>query len=73
MAPGATLLYEGAKDNQNVNILERVTDVVDNHLASIISNSYGSRGENVGRRRSAEEAVYTAGHHRGDRRVLLLG
>ena len=58
MAPGATLLYEGAKDNQNVNLLERVTDVVDNHLASIITNSYGSRGENVGDV-SAEEAVYT--------------
>jgi subtilase family serine protease len=57
MAPGAHLLYEGAKDNQNVNILERVIDVVDNDLASIISNSYGSRGENVADI-DTEEAVY---------------
>jgi subtilase family serine protease len=57
MAPGAALLYEGAKDNQNVNILNRVIDVVDNHLASIVSNSYGNSGENVADR-DAEEAVY---------------
>jgi subtilase family serine protease len=57
MAPGATLLYEGAKDNQNVNLLERMIDIVDNHRASIVTNSYGSAGENEGDI-DTEEAVY---------------
>jgi subtilase family serine protease len=57
MAPGATLLFEGAKDAQNLSLLDRMIDIVDNHRASIITNSYGIAGENDADR-DAEEAVY---------------
>jgi subtilase family serine protease len=57
MAPGATILFEGAKDPQSLSLLDRMIDIVDNHRASIITNSYGLAGENDADR-NAEEAVY---------------
>ena len=59
MAPGAKLVYAGAKDNSDLNILERVVYVIDNHLASIVNNSYGNAGEALPAAEiRAEEAAY---------------
>ena len=59
MAPDASLLYEGAKSDQDPDILERVNDVVVNHKAEVITNSYGSYGENLPRSDiRAEHQVY---------------
>jgi subtilase family serine protease len=57
MAPGATLLYEGGSNSSTISLLDPVVDIVDNHRASIITNSYGQVGEAGAH--SAEEAVYT--------------
>jgi subtilase family serine protease len=57
MAPGAKLLYEGAFNSSGAALLASIVDIVDNHRASIITNSYGQRGESGNH--SAEEAVYT--------------
>ena len=57
MAPGATLLFEGAKDQHSLSLLDRMIDIVDGHRASIITNSYGLAGENDADQ-VAEEAVY---------------
>ena len=44
-APGAKLIYEGAKDDFDLSFLSRYADILDNHRASIITNSYGDVGE----------------------------
>jgi subtilase family serine protease len=44
-APGAKLIYEGAKDDFDISILDRIADILDHHRASIINNSYGDSGE----------------------------
>jgi subtilase family serine protease len=59
MAPGANLVYEGAYSSQDLDILNRVVDVIDNHRASIVTNSYGNIGEDVSPAEvAAEEAAY---------------
>jgi len=57
MAPGADLVFEGAKDAQTLSLLNRMEDVVDHHVATIVSNSYGGVGEGDPDR-AAEEAVF---------------
>ena len=47
LAPGATLVYLGARDNSGRGLLERFEFAVDGELAQIISNSYGTRGEKI--------------------------
>ena len=47
MAPGANLLYVGASDCQDTNLATAVADIVDNHRADVITNSYGSAGTEV--------------------------
>jgi subtilase family serine protease len=46
MAPGANIHYIGARDC-DTGIDEALNYVVQNHVADIVSNSYGSRGEDV--------------------------
>ena len=59
MAPGAKLVFLGAKGNSDVDILERANFVIDHHLASIVSNSYGNVGEDLpAADLKAEEAAY---------------
>ena len=45
MAPAANILYVGAVSCDNNDINAAVNTIVDNELAQIISNSYGSQGE----------------------------
>jgi subtilase family serine protease len=45
MAPAANILYAGAASCQNTDINAAVNSVVDNDLAQVITNSYGSTGE----------------------------
>jgi len=47
MAPGASILYWGAASNSNADIRDAMIDIVDNHRAQIISNSYGNLGEQL--------------------------
>ncbi|MEO8423852.1 MAG: S53 family peptidase [Actinomycetota bacterium] len=47
LAPGASLVYLGARDNSGRGILERYEFAVDGELAQIISNSYGTAGEKI--------------------------
>ena len=47
MAPGASLVYLGARDNSGRGLLERFEFAVDGELAQIISNSYGTTGEKI--------------------------
>ena len=47
LAPGATLVYLGARDNSGRGLLERFEFAVDGELAQIISNSYGTLGEKI--------------------------
>lgn len=47
MAPGANLLYVGASDCQDANLATAVADIVDNHRADVITNSYGSPGTEI--------------------------
>ena len=59
MAPGAKLVFLGAKSDFDIDILERVNFAIDNHIASIVSNSYGDAGENLPESEiKAEEAAY---------------
>jgi subtilase family serine protease len=59
MAPGAKLVFLGAKSDFDIDILERVNFAIDNHIASIVSNSYGDAGENLPKSEiKAEEAAY---------------
>ncbi|MEO6997129.1 MAG: S53 family peptidase [Terracoccus sp.] len=44
-APGAAILYVGAQSCQNADLVAAVNTVLDNDLAQVISNSYGSVGE----------------------------
>ncbi|NIZ91955.1 S53 family peptidase [Kineococcus rubinsiae] len=47
LAPGAKVLFSGAASCQDADIDMAVRKVVDGHLASIISNSYGDTGEDL--------------------------
>lgn len=47
MAPGATIHYFGATDSGN-GLDDALAFIVDNHSASIVTNSYGFLGENIG-------------------------
>ncbi len=59
MAPGAKLVFLGAKSDSDLDILERANFAIDNHLASIVSNSYGNLGEDIpAADRNAQEAAY---------------
>ena len=44
-APGAKLIYEGTKDSFDLSFFPRYADILDNHRASIVTNSYGNLGE----------------------------
>ena len=52
-APAANILYVGASSCQDADLNAAMNTVVDNELAQVISNSYGSTGEpaSTGRRR----------------------
>jgi subtilase family serine protease len=45
MAPGANILYWGAASCLDRDLREAETDIVDNHRADIITNSFGGRDE----------------------------
>ena len=47
LAPGAKLVFLGARDNSGRGLLERFEFAVDGNLAQIISNSYGTAGEKI--------------------------
>lgn len=47
MAPGASILYWGAASNRNTDIRDALIDIVDNHSADLVSNSYGNVGEQL--------------------------
>jgi subtilase family serine protease len=47
LAPGASLVFLGARDNSGRGLLERFEFAVDGELAQIISNSYGTAGEKI--------------------------
>jgi subtilase family serine protease len=55
MAPAANILYVGATSCQNSDINAAVNTVVDNDLAQVITNSYGSVGEPTSLADVAEE------------------
>ncbi len=44
-APAANILYVGASSCQNLDLVAAVNTVLDNDLAQVITNSYGSAGE----------------------------
>ena len=45
MAPGATVLYAGAPSCQDSDLLGTLNDVIDEHLADVITNSWGGIGD----------------------------
>jgi subtilase family serine protease len=47
LAPGAKLVFLGARDNSGRALLERFEFAVDGSLSQIISNSYGTAGEKI--------------------------
>jgi subtilase family serine protease len=47
MAPGASILYWGAASSGGTDIRNAMVDIVDNHRADLISNSYGNYGEQI--------------------------
>ena len=47
MAPGANILYVGASDCLGASLDVGLNYVVANHLADVVSNSYGDQGEDV--------------------------
>jgi subtilase family serine protease len=47
MAPGANVLYVGAQSCQDDDLLGAVNDVVDGHLADIVTNSWGGVNEDI--------------------------
>jgi subtilase family serine protease len=49
MAPAANILYVGAKSCDNPDLNAAVNTVVDNSLAQVVTNSYGSSGEPTSR------------------------
>jgi subtilase family serine protease len=49
MAPGANVLYVGAKDCNDESLITAMNKIVDGRLAQIVSNSYGDFGEDVPR------------------------
>ncbi|MGZ4782230.1 MAG: S53 family peptidase [Oryzihumus sp.] len=54
-APQADILYVGASSCQNSDLNAAVNTVVDNSLAQVVTNSYGSAGEPTSRADVAEE------------------
>jgi subtilase family serine protease len=61
-APGANILYVGAK-NCEAGLYDSVQEVVDGHLADIITNSWGDNGGDV---------LDSAGSRRGFDNILLM-
>jgi hypothetical protein len=47
MAPGATIVYEASDSLLNISLQVAQNDVVDNHRAQIVSNSYGGRSDSA--------------------------
>lgn len=47
MAPGANILFVGGSDCQNSSLDKALNEIVANHEANIISNSYGNQGEDI--------------------------
>lgn len=45
MAPGANILYVGGSDCQDPSLDKALNEIVANHLADQVSNSYGDQGE----------------------------
>ncbi len=45
VAPGATVLYAGAASCQDSDLLGALNDVIDEHLADVITNSWGGLGD----------------------------
>ncbi len=41
-APGAKVLFVGARDNSDANFVSALNDIIDKHQATVISNSWGS-------------------------------
>ncbi len=59
MAPKATIVYEGAHSSSGGDLLNRISDVLDNDRANIITNSYGFAGEGLPPGQiDQDEAVY---------------
>jgi subtilase family serine protease len=47
MAPGADILFVGGSDCQNSSLDKALNKIVAGHLANVVSNSYGSQGEDI--------------------------
>jgi subtilase family serine protease len=47
MAPGASVVFSGAASCDDFDILDALNRIVAGHLADVVSNSYGSIGEDV--------------------------
>jgi subtilase family serine protease len=45
MAPGADIVYRGSESPYNTPLRDSMSDIIDNHRADIITNSWGSFGE----------------------------
>lgn len=64
-APGATILYVGARDcNASLDIA--LYNVLYNHLADVVTNSYGYNGESIATgQQAADDQAYLAGAAQG--------
>ncbi len=66
IAPGATVLYYGARSCLNNDLLDAEAQVVDDNVASIVSNSWGDTEQNAtGGYVAAEEQVFQQGALQG--------
>ena len=59
MAPGASIHFVGVKSCNNVDFIPALNDLVDDHRADIVSNSYGNAGESTGADRNAIGRILT--------------
>jgi subtilase family serine protease len=58
MAPGARIYFVGVKSCNNVDFIPALNDLVDDHKADIVSNSYGNLGESTAADRKANDRIF---------------
>ena len=58
MAPGANIYFVGVKSCNNVDFIPALNDLVDDHKADIVSNSYGNFGESTAADRRANDRIF---------------
>lgn len=59
MAPGANIVYNGARSCHTPAFVAALNKIVDGHLAQIVSDSWGSKGESDAASRAAFHQVFT--------------